>query len=202
MKTFPIVLSAPSGTGKTTLTHLLVEGRSDLKLSVSFTTRSMRNNEQNGTDYNFIDEESFQKKIKDKDFLEWANVHGNFYGSSLEWTKEVLDDGKNVLFDIDVQGGMQIKQRMKEAVLIFIVPPDLEELKRRLTTRGTDEQNTIDNRLKDAHKEIEFGIDNYDYIIRNDKLDRALFDLNAIIRVRKIKNLNRNKIKNKLLNSD
>ncbi|MBN4077276.1 guanylate kinase [Sulfobacillus acidophilus] len=196
---FPVVLSAPSGTGKTTLSHLLVNSVANLQISVSYTTRPIRGNERDGIDYNFISDEGFQKIIDDNKFLEWADVHGYRYGSGLDVTQKGLDEGLDVVFDIDVQGGLQIKKRLPNAVLIFILPPSLEALEERLTKRGTDSQDRIKRRMKASRDEIVIGLKNYDYVINNEKLDRALFDLTAIVRTHRLQGINREKIKNRLL---
>jgi guanylate kinase len=198
-KGFPIVLSAPSGTGKTTLAHLLVNSRDKLMLSVSYTTRAIRGSEQDGVNYHFVDEARFKKMIDADEFLEWAEVHGNFYGSSAQWTKESLEHGRDVLFDIDVQGGLQIKHHYPDAVTIFITPPSFEELELRLIKRGTESHDKIKKRLEAARDEILIGLDNYDYVINNENLDRALFDLTSIIRAHHIMRIDRDKIKARLL---
>lgn len=198
----PIVLSAPSGTGKTTLAHLLVNSMDKLLLSVSYTTRSRRGTEQDGVNYHFISVEQFKAMIDKNEFLEWAKVHDNYYGSGLEWTKENLSNGLNVLFDIDVQGGLQIKNNYPEAVTIFITPPSFDELEKRLLFRGTETHDNIKKRLESARGEILIGLENYDYVINNEKLDRALFDLTAIIRAHHIMRIDREKIKNRLLSPE
>lgn len=198
-KGFPIVLSAPSGTGKTTLAHLLVNSMDKLNLSVSYTTRSMRGSEQDGINYHFIDEARFLQMIGEKAFLEWAEVHGNYYGSGADWTHENLINGRDVLFDIDVQGGLQIKSHHPDAVTIFITPPSFEELEKRLLRRGTESHESIKQRMLAAKDEILIGLEKYDYVINNEKLDRALFDLTSIIRTQHIMRLDRDKIKQRLL---
>lgn len=196
---FPVVLSAASGTGKTTLGHMLLDGDQELRLSVSFTTRKPRGEERDGVDYHFVDEATFREMIARGAFLEWAEVHGNLYGSSAEWTEEQLALGHDVLFDIDVQGGQQIKARFPEACLVFLVPPSMEELAERLKRRGTDDAAVIERRLNAARQEIEEGLATYDYVITNDRLDRALFDLTAIVRAHRLKGLNRQKMRDRLL---
>lgn len=197
-KGFPIVLSAPSGTGKTTLAHLLVNSMDKLVLSISYTTRGIRGAEQDGVNYHFVDRPSFQHMINQGDFLEWALVHGNFYGSSAAWTSANLDHGKDVLFDIDVVGGMQIKKHYPDAVTIFITPPSFEELEKRLLRRGTESHEHIKQRLEAAKDEIMVGLKSYDYVINNEKLDRALFDLTSIIRAHHIMRIDREKIRMRL----
>jgi guanylate kinase len=197
-KGFPIVLSAPSGTGKTTLAHLLVNSMNNLALSVSYTTRSMRGNEQDGVNYHFVTRACFMEMTNAQEFLEWAEVHGNYYGSSAQWTSDSLENGHDVLFDIDVQGGLQVKAHYNDAVTIFIVPPSFEELEKRLVSRGTESHDLIKKRLVSAKDEIMVGLEKYDYVINNEKLDRALFDLTAIIRAHHIMRIDREKIKNRL----
>lgn len=197
-KGIPIVLSAPSGTGKTTLAHLLVNSMDKLLLSVSYTTRPIRGAEQDGVNYHFVDETTFKEMIEKNEFLEWAQVHDNYYGSGLFWTKNNIMNGLNVLFDIDVQGGLQIKNNYPEAVTIFITPPSFEELEKRLVRRGTESPDNIQKRLEAARGEIMIGLDKYDYVINNEKLDRALFDLTSIIRAHHIMRIDREKIKNRL----
>lgn len=197
-KGFPIVLSAPSGTGKTTLAHLLVNSMDKLILSVSYTTRKMRGSEQDGINYHFVDNQRFLKMIDDNEFVEWAEVHGNYYGSSSSWTKASLENGRDVLFDIDVHGGLQIKSHYHEAVTIFITPPSFEELEKRLVSRGTESPDVIKKRLLAAKDEILVGLEKYDYVINNEKLDRALFDLTSIIRAHHIMHIDREKIRNRL----
>lgn len=196
---FPIVLSAPSGTGKTTLAHLLVNGMDKLSLSVSYTTRPIRGNEQDGVSYHFIDRPKFEKMINENQMLEWAEVHGSLYGSSALWTKTNLENGFDVIFDVDVQGGLQIKHYYKDAVTIFITPPSFEELENRLLGRGTETKDSIKKRMSAASKEIIIGLDQYDYVINNEKLDRALFDLTSIIRTHHIMRIDRSKIKSRLI---
>lgn len=194
----PIVLSAPSGTGKTTLAHLLVNSMDKLLLSVSYTTRNIRGSEQDGVNYHFISEERFLDMVANNEFLEWAKVHDNYYGSGLLWTKNNMVNGLNVLFDIDVQGGLQIKKNYPDAVTIFITPPSFEELEKRLLRRGTESHDNIKKRLENARGEIMVGLSEYDYVINNEKLDRALFDLTSIIRAHHIMRIDREKIKNRL----
>lgn len=196
---FPVVLSAPSGTGKTTLAHLLVNSVTDLHLSVSYTTRPIRGNEREGIDYHFVAKEDFEAKIAQNGFLEWANVHGNYYGSSLFETEKALKGERDVIFDIDVQGGLQIKKAIPNAVLIFILPPSLTVLEERLRNRGTEKEAFIQQRLNAARSEIDVGLQNYDFVINNEILDRALFDLTAIIRTHRLMGIDRDKIRKRLL---
>lgn len=201
-KGFPIVLSAPSGTGKTTLAHLLNNSMDKLNLSVSYTTRPIRGTEQDGVNYHFIDVPRFKKMIEDGAFLEWAEVHGNYYGSGSQWTADSLALGKDVLFDIDVQGGLQIKQHYEDAVTIFITPPSFAELEKRLERRGTESADSIRRRLDAAKDEIKIGLEKYDYVINNEKIDRALFDLTSIIRTHHIIRIDRQKIEARLFDTE
>lgn len=196
---FPVVLSAPSGTGKTTLAHLLVDSISNLHLSVSYTTRPARGNERDGVDYHFITDDQFDDMIKENAFIEWATVHGNRYGSGLEWTLNELAEGRDVIFDIDVQGGLQIKQRIPNTMLVFILPPSLDELEQRLRNRGTDNEETIAKRMQAARDEIRMGLASYDFVINNEILDRAIFDLTAIVRTHRLMGFDREKIRKRLL---
>lgn len=196
---FPVVLSAPSGTGKTTLAHLLVNSVSNLEVSVSYTTRPIRGNERQGVEYHFVSENEFKEKIGQNAFLEWASVHGKYYGSSMEMTQKALGEERDVVFDIDVQGGLQIKRAIPNSVLIFILPPSLMVLEERLRGRGTDTEEVIQERLKAARSEIEIGLNTYDFVINNEILDRALFDLTAIIRTHRLIGIDREKIRKRLL---
>lgn len=198
-QTFPVVLSAPSGTGKTTLAHLLVDSMPNLKISISYTTRLRRGNERNGMDYHFITEDIYNCMEQKQAFLESAEVHGYKYGSGAKWTAQTLADGYDVLFDIDVQGGLQIKASYSEALLIFVLPPSIDVLKNRLRARGTDSNDRIKRRIDAAANEINVGLDRYDYIINNENLDRALFDLTSIIRTHRLQKFDREKIRRRLL---
>jgi guanylate kinase len=184
---FPVVLSAASGTGKTTLANMLLDADQNLVLSISSTTRRPRGDEQDGVEYHFVDDETFRAMIARGAFIEHAEVHGNLYGSSAEWTRDRLDEGKDVLFDIDVQGGRQIRQRFPSSCLIFLLPPSLDVLATRLRGRGTDDDATVTRRLDAARSEIEAGLTDYDYVIVNDRLDRALADLTSIVRAHRLR---------------
>jgi guanylate kinase len=175
-----LVLSAPSGTGKTTLAHRLVAGTPNSAYSISCTTRHPRGNEREGIDYHFLSEQQFRELLHDDKFAEWAEVYGNYYGTLRSGIEENLKNGALTLFDIDVHGGEQIKVRYPQAVTVFILPPSYDELARRLRSRGTDEENVIERRLLAAQSEIRRGR-SYDYVIINDDLDRALNELKAIV---------------------
>ena len=176
-----LVLSAPSGAGKTSLARRLIADRKDGIFSISFTTRRPRGREQDGVEYHFIDEKCFQEKIEDGDFVEWAEVHGHFYGSPRAVVDEARARDALAVFDIDVQGGLTIKRKHPDAVLAFILPPSLEELERRLRERKTDSDETIRGRMLAARAEIERGIAAYDYLIVNDDFDRAYRELESVV---------------------
>jgi guanylate kinase len=175
-----LVVSSPSGAGKTTLCHRMVSEFPQLVFSVSYTTRPRRKSEEDGVDYHFVDEDQFEDMVKRGEFAEWAEVHGHRYGTTTSTVREVLEGGKDVLFDIDYQGGRQIKARFgREAILVFILPPSLEELERRLRSRATDENDVIERRLAKAKEELEhYAL--YDYLIVNDKLGEAYEVLRSI----------------------
>ena len=188
---FPVVLSAASGTGKTTLSKMLLDADPRLVLSISYTTRAPRGSEENGVDYHFVDVGTFEGMIAQDAFIEHALVHGNRYGSSKEWTRKQLDAGRDVVFDIDVQGGAQIKKLFPEALLLFILPPSMQELEGRLRRRGTDSDDVIARRLEAARQEITAGIAHYDYVVVNERVEQALGDLLAILRARRLAKVDR-----------
>ncbi len=174
------IVSAPSGAGKTTLCSAVLDRFSDLLYSVSYTTRKPRSGERNGIDYNFIKKEDFKKQIKAGKWAEWAEVHENYYGTSAEFIDNGLDSGRNILLDIDVQGTIQILERYPEAITIFIMPPSVNALRRRLELRDTDSKEIIDRRLKNAEVEMAKK-DLYHHVILNDLLSDAIKELVAII---------------------
>lgn len=177
-----LILSAPSGAGKTTLARRLGQALGDGCLfSISYTTRAPRGAEQNGVDYHFIERPGFESMIDAGEFLEWAEVHGNFYGTHRSYA-DAARDHEVVVFDIDVQGGEQIKRKHPEAVSVFILPPSGEELARRLRSRGTESDEAVERRLLAAQQEIDRGEACYDYLVVNDDLERALADVLAILR--------------------
>jgi guanylate kinase len=175
-----IVVSSPSGAGKTTLCHRLIDEFPDIVFSVSYTTRPRRRGEEEGVDYHFVDAPTFDKMAERGEFAEWAEVHQHRYGTTAEAVKQALEGGRHVLFDIDYQGGRQIKAKFEnEAVLVFVLPPSLEELEARLRKRATDAPDVIERRLAKAHDELkQYGL--YQYLIVNDELPRAYDRLRAI----------------------
>lgn len=174
------ILSAPSGAGKTTLCKALLKLFPNLRYSISHTTRPPREGEQHGADYYFIPIEEFKKNIKLNLWAEWAEVHGHFYGTSAKFIESTLDKGSDILLDIDVQGARQILKRYPDAITIFIMPPSIDELEKRLQKRGSDSRLTIAKRLKAAEAEIAQK-DFYTHEIINDSLSKAIEQLTDII---------------------
>ena len=173
------IISAPSGAGKSTLCRAVLNRYPDLLYSISYTTRPPRHSEQNGVDYHFISKVEFEKKIASRQWAEWADVHGNYYGTSGEFIDAGLSAGRNILLDIDIQGTRQILKKYPEGITIFIMPPSLDVLRYRLEARGTDSSDIIDLRLENAQKEMAQK-DFYRYIVVNDKLPNAVAALIAI----------------------
>ena len=176
----PIVLSAPSGTGKTTLAHRLIEESDDCVFSVSITTRTPRNSEQHGLDYLFLDEHSFDKMIELGELAEWACVHGDRYGTPKKALNDSADLGHHVVLDIDVQGALQIRDAIPDAKLIFVLPPSVDVLLERLKIRGTEESDILGLRLRSALEELEVARD-FDYIIINEHLSDCVQEIQDII---------------------
>ena len=174
------VFAAPSGAGKTTLVNALVTKHPDLRFSISYTTRPQRSNEADGVDYRFIDEEAFSHLLEQNALLESATVFDNLYGTSREQVEQHLREKHDVILEIDWQGARQVRESMPECVTIFILPPSLGELERRLRDRGTDSVDVIDRRLQDAISDISHW-DEFDYVVVNDDLDRAIDGLEAIL---------------------
>ncbi len=178
------VISAPSGAGKSTLCHRLMEETPGVSFSVSHTTRSSRKGEVDGVDYHFVSKEKFRTMADHDEFLEWAEVHGNFYGTSRASVMTMLEQGLDVLLDIDVQGAMQVRDVFADAVLIFILPPSLEVLEERLRHRGTDSEATIRIRMENARAELA-ALGEYHFLIINNDLIRAAGDLQSIVLARR-----------------
>lgn len=176
-----LVLSAPSGAGKTTLARRLLKEVPNTLFSISYTTRPPRGKEVDKVDYCFVDVETFQTKIDKDDFVEWAQVHDHFYGSPRSVVEKANSQNGIAVFDIDVQGGLSIKSQYPDAILVFILPPSIEELERRLRERGTDSDETIRRRLLAARSEMSKGTSTYDYLIINDELEASLADLKSIL---------------------
>lgn len=177
---FPLVLSAPSGAGKTTIARILLDRREDVGYSVSCTTRAPRPGEVDGVDYHFLTRESFDAAIERGEFAEWAEVHGRMYGTLVREVKAVMDRGQHVMLDIDVQGARQVVQRFLDAVTIFVVPPSAEALVARLAGRNTETTEMLALRLKNAVRELEEA-GRYQHVVVNDNLEDAVARVNAII---------------------
>ena len=177
------VVSGPSGVGKGTLVDHLRGALNNIWVSVSTTTRDPRPGDVEGVTYNFVSVDEFEQAIANDEFIEYANVYGNYYGTPIKYIKYHLDKGENVILEIDVQGGFQVKNIFKDAVLIFIAPPSLEVLEQRLRGRKSDNDETIRNRLTIAKKEIEAS-KKYDEIIINDNLNKATQDLIKVVQSR------------------
>lgn len=180
-----IVVSGPSGCGKSTLDQKLIESRDDTIMSISDTTRSPRGDEKDGTSYNFISTEEFEQKIKDNKYLEYAIVHSNkYYGTPIEHIDELLSKGKNIILEIDIEGARKVNEKRPDAVFIFIMPPSMEILKKRLISRKTETKEQVVERFKTAYKEIN-EVSKYNYVIVNDDIEESLLKMNSIIECEK-----------------
>lgn len=175
-----IVLSGPSGVGKSTVIAELFSQRSNIYFSVSYTTRQPRVGEQDGVNYNFVSREEFERMIADDELLEYAEYVDNYYGTSIKLIREKLDAGIDVLLDIEVQGAAKVRARCPDALFIFIIPPSFEELSRRLHRRNTDSEDVIAGRLAKARQEFR-EIPKYDYLVINDKVANAVHEIEAIL---------------------
>jgi len=176
----PLILAAPSGTGKTTIAHALVDRFDHFVFSVSVTTRPRRGHERDGVDYEFVSEAAFRELIDEGELVEWAQVHGNFYGTPRRNLEAARDEGLHPVLDIDVQGAMQIRERIPEAVLVFIFPPGAADLRTRLTARGTERPEEVRRRLAAAGEELALSR-TFDYIVVNDHLERAVDRVRQIV---------------------
>jgi guanylate kinase len=183
---FPIILSSPSGGGKTTIAHRLLAIRPDVGYSVSCTTRPARPGEVDGTDYQFISLQKFKRDKAARKFAESAEVHGHLYGTLRAEVKRVLSSGKHVIMDIDVQGAKQFARAFPDSVLIFILPPSAEVLVERLKARGTEDRKSLIRRFKSAKDELK-AIDLYPYVIVNDEIDSAVTAVSSIIEAESLK---------------
>lgn len=175
-----LVLSGPSGAGKGTICQKLREKRDDLSYSVSATTRAPRKGEVDGKDYFFLTIDCFKEMIANDEMLEYAEIYGNYYGTPRSYVMDILDQGKDVVLEIDPQGALQIKKRFPDAVFVFIVPPSLDELTKRIYKRGTDSEEVIKRRLSAATSELAYA-SKYDYIIVNDEVGKASKKVSNII---------------------
>ena len=181
-----IIITAPSGAGKTTLVRGLLERDSQIRLSVSYTTREPRAGEADGRDYHFVDIAKFRELRDRGEFLEWAEVHGNYYATSKVWLKEQIAAGRDILLEIDWQGAQQVRKAFPGAVGVFVLPPSLEELEARLRGRGTDSDDVIARRLLGARGEMRH-VGEFDYVILNNELQCAVDDLVAVVRASRLR---------------
>ena len=174
------IVAAPSGAGKTTLVRMLLENDPAIRVSISCTTRAPRPGEEDGREYHFVDVPGFVERVSRGEFLEWAEVHGNYYGTSKSWIEAEMTAGRDVLLEIDWQGAQQVRKAFPEAIGVFILPPSLVTLKERLSGRGTDSAEVIARRIAAARDEMRH-VDEFDYVIINDHLQQALGNLLSVV---------------------
>ena len=195
---FLLVISGPSGCGKGTVSKSLLERNSDIIFSISSTTRNKRIGEEDGVNYFFIDEEKFEKKVENNEFLEHAFVHNNYYGTPSDFVLNEIEKGEIVLLEIDVQGAMQVKKNYKNVVFVFLLPPTMAELKNRITKRGTETPEDINTRFENAFEELNF-VGEYDYFVVNDIVENAVLDIENIIKAEKLRVKRHSDIKKRIL---
>ena len=176
----PVVLAAPSGTGKTTIAHALVDGSERFVFSVSVTTRPPRFGEEGGSDYTFVAEEEFERLVQEDEFAEWASVHGYLYGTPRSNLMDAAERGRHVVLDIDVQGAGQIRESVPEAILIFVFPPSAHALAERLAKRGTERADEVARRMRASRDELAQAAE-FDYVVVNDQLQSAVAAVEAIV---------------------
>lgn len=193
-KGFLLVLSGPSGSGKGTVSEALMNKSDEVMFSTSVTTRQPRFNEVDGENYFFKTKEEFEKMVEEDQLLEYAFVHTNYYGTPKEFVFQEVEKGEIVLLEIDVQGALQVKKKYKEAVFIFLLPPTMEELKKRIVNRGTESEEDINTRFTNAFKELDF-VGEYDYFVVNDRVEQAVEDIINIIAAEKLRVKRQNDIK-------
>lgn len=180
-----IVVSGPSGAGKGTICKRLLEDNPSLGYSISATTRAPRTGEVNGVNYWFLSKEEFQEMIAQDGLLEWAEVYGNYYGTPAQKVRESLAQGKNIVLEIDTQGAALVREKFPDGVYIYILPPSLEELKKRIIGRGTDSAESIERRLSCAREEMSCVAEQYNYLVLNDEVELAVNRIEAIIEAEK-----------------
>ena len=181
-----LVISGPSGTGKGTVCQKLLSNRSNIKYSVSATTRKPRDGEVNGVNYFFLSEKEFLDMLQNDALIEWDKYCDNYYGTPKKYVEDVLDQGIDVILEITVEGALEVKKKYPDCVLLFILPPSFEELRRRIVGRGTEEFDVIEKRLKQAQKEIE-AVFEYDYYVLNDSLEEAVKNIETILDAERLK---------------
>ncbi len=195
---FLLVLSGPSGSGKGTVSEALMEKYDDISFSTSVTTRTPRPGEVNGENYFFTTREDFEDMVEHEELLEYAFVHTNYYGTPKKFVFDEIEKGEIVLLEIDVQGALQIKERYKEAVFIFLLPPTMDELRSRLVKRDTETEEEINTRFKNAFKELDF-VGEYDYFVVNNTVDQAVKDIEDIIAAERLRVKRHKDIKKEVL---
>lgn len=183
---FLMVISGPSGVGKGTVCDALLKENLDIKYSISATTRTMRPTEENGKNYFFYSEDEFKKMVDEGKMLEYAKVHGNFYGTPKDFVLKSIENGEVVILEIDVQGAMKVKKNYPDAAFVFLLPPDFDELRKRIVNRNTEDKETIDLRMKNAKDEVKF-INEYDYAVVNEDIKDTVEKIKAIIQAERLK---------------
>jgi len=181
------VISAPSGAGKHSILHPILERDSSIEYSISATTRAPRKGECDGRDYHFLDEAEFRRRLEACGFAEWATVHGHLYGTLHDELDRAIGSGKDVVLEIDVQGMRNVRKSRPDAVTVFILPPSVEVLEQRLRDRGTNDEADIALRIANARGEMA-AVDEYDYVMVNDRLDAAIADMESIVRAERLRN--------------
>ncbi|KAF0811981.1 Guanylate kinase [Andreprevotia sp. IGB-42] len=180
------VVTAPSGAGKTTLVAALLAADQNVQLSISFTTRAPRSGELDGKDYHFVGRPEFERMINSGELLEHAEVYGNYYGTSQVWINEVIENGRDILLEIDWQGAQQVRRLFPQSIGLFVLPPSVDVLETRLRNRGKDDEATIARRMSAAREEISH-VDEFDYVIVNEHIDEAVRDIVSIVRAERLK---------------
>lgn len=200
-KGFLLVISGPSGSGKGTVSKELLSRNNDIIFSISVTTRKPRAIEKDGLNYFFISEEDFHKRVENNEFLEYAFVHSNYYGTPKDFVIKEIEKGEIVLLEIDVQGALQIKENFKNVVFVFLLPPTMDELKNRIIKRATESEEDIETRFKNAFQELDF-VGEYDYFVVNDIVEDAVSDIENIIRAEKLRVKRHSDIKKKVMKKE